>query len=204
MKLRVPSAKKVMLKVAGNSDDPKPLTPQMMSEWNQFLDYVKSKGFEGSKDLDSKDKGLGQKLFNEFKTVNPNVTINYDIIPSVQSEMQKLKESAQQFAARRNDPNAKNIMKDISKVDGWFGSKTSQFRFPDMKLKELHNDQLVGSANLGLVNSQLKPTGTTSAILGGRKPLPTGVKLEPLFDAQGKQTGMGYTDPDSGDLIRYQ
>ncbi len=200
MKLRIATPKKTMIRLGGG-DDPKPLTPQMMAEWNQFLDYVKAKGLEGSKDLDSKDKGLGQKLFNEFKSANPNITIDYTIVPSVQSEIQKLKQSAQSFAARRGDANAQNIMKDASKVDGWFGSKTSQYRFPDMKVKELHNNQVVGVQNLGLVNSQLKPTGANASIMAARKTLPSGAKLEPLYDAQGKQNGLGYTD-ENGDIIR--
>lgn len=185
--------------LVGGGDEPdNTLTPQKMKEWNQFLDFIKTKGYEGSEKLDH-DKALGQSLFNEFKKNNPNVSISYDIVTPVQTEMQKLKESAQSFAERRKDPNAKQIMANVSKVDGFLGSKTSQFRFPDMTLNQVRNNNLVGSTNLGLVKSGLQPTGAAATVV---KPIPKGVELEDLYDAQGNKTGKGYTDPSSGDVIR--
>lgn len=183
----------------GGGDEPKEkLTPQKMKEWNMFIDWMKTKGHSGSTKLD-KDKTLGQSLFNQFKKDNPSTTITYDIVPAVQTEFQRLKNDAQNFAARRNDPNAKNIMSNVSKVDGFLGSQTSQFSFPDMVEKEYKNDALVGANNLGLVKGGLQPTGVVGNSV--RKAMPSGVKLEPLYDDKGKQTGMGYTD-ENGDLIK--
>lgn len=177
-------------------DEPKSrqLTPKEMQEWNSFLDFVKLKGYEGSSELNKKDKRLGESLFSEFKKFNPNVSINYDIVPSVQSEMQRLKSTAQDFAARHNDPNAKNIMSDISPVDGWFGSKTSQFRFPEMISQQFNNNNLQSNQNLGLVNSQLQPTGLG---MNANRPL-SGVKLEKMSD------GKLYYQNKDGDYILYQ
>lgn len=179
-----------------------PLTPQQMQEWNSLLDHIKSKGYEGSEQLDH-DKKLGESLFNEWKQKNPQATINYDVVKTVQGHMQKLRDSAQDFAARHNDPNAKNIMSNVSKVDGFLGSKTSQFRFPQMTMNELQNNNLVSSTNLGLVNSNLQPTGA-AAKLGAMRKIPPNAKLEKLYDNAGNATGMGYTDPSSGDIIRVQ
>lgn len=148
----------------GGGGDPEPpktrkLTPAEMAQWNQFLDHVKSKGYEGSADLNVKNKNLGASLFADWKKGNPNATINYDIVPSVQQEMQNLKTSAQGFAQRRGQANADQIMAGVSPVDGWFGSKTSQFRFPGLTTETYSNGQLVDKRNLGLVNADIKPVG---------------------------------------------
>lgn len=173
-------------------EDPPELTPQKMKEWNQLLDFIKTKGYEGSTKLD-KDKALSQQLFNEFKKANPQTSITYDIVPVVQREMEKLKQSAQGFAARRDDPNAKNIMSNISKVDGFLGSKTSQFRFPAMQEVVKHNDVTVQNKNLGLVKGDLTPVGPGGINLL-RTP-PKGAKIEKL------KGGDFYTD-ENGDLRR--
>lgn len=179
----------------GKEDDPGTLTPKKMSEWNRLLDFLKQKGYEGSTKLD-KDKALGQSLFNEFKKANPGTSITYDIVPTVQREMEKLKESAQSFAERHKDPNAKQVMSGISKVDGFLGSKTSQFRFPEMTETSLHNGQVVSTANLGLVKGGLQPTGITGSAT--KKPLPRGVTLQRV---DGEDY---YTDPSTGYLVKYE
>lgn len=187
-------------------DDPKKnpsLTPQQMQEWNSLLDHIKSRGYEGSEQLDH-DKKLGESLFNEWKQKNPGATIDYGAVKSVQGEMQKLRDNAQGFAARHNDPNAKNIMSNVSKIDGFLGSKTSQFRFPQMSVNDLHNNALVGSANLGLVNSNLQPTGAAAKLAAMKRTPPPNAKLEALYDNAGNKTGMGYTDPTTGDVVRVQ
>jgi hypothetical protein len=139
------------------------LAPSEMQQWNQFLDFVKSKGKQGSVELNAKDKGLGAKLFQEFKAATPGVTIGYDIVPSVQNEFMQLQRTAQDFAKRKGDANASKVFSGISKPDGWFGSKTSQQYFPAMIDQTVHNGQLQKVENLGLVDGKLQPTGTTAA-----------------------------------------
>lgn len=185
------------LGMRGPDPKPKSLTPQQMGDWNKFLDFVKAKGYEGSAELDKKDKNLGQSLFNEFKKANPKTSIDYSIVPSVQTEMQKLKTNTQSFLERRNDPNAKSVMSGVSKVDGWMGSKTSQYRFPDIEEKNYHNGNLVSSQNLGLVNGDWKPVGLTGSV-NQSKPLPPNAKLEKMSD------GRLYYENSDGDLVLYQ
>lgn len=202
---------------SGGEDDPKfktrSLTPGEMAQWNQYLDFVKTKGYEGSTDLNNRNKNLGESLFNDFKKNTPGVTIGYDIVPSVQAEMVKLRDQSQAFARRRNDPNADKIMANISPVDGWFGSQTSQFRFPSMTYQETRNGEVVANQDLGLLNGGLKPVGITAD--GGQpgaappaaaysgpvnalngKPVPKGVKIEKMQD------GHYYEDPQSGDWVK--
>lgn len=178
----------------GDPTAPQLLTPQQMREWNMFIDFLQKKGIAGSKDLDSKNKNLGANLFEQFRKEVPGVTITYDIVKPVQTEMQKLKDAAQSFAARRGDPNASNIMSGVSKVDGWLGSRTSQFKFPEMTENQLRNNQLVSSNNLGLLGGGLKPVGTSN-ILNTKTP-PVNAKLEKLQD------GYYYEDPSTGDMVK--
>jgi hypothetical protein len=186
------------------------LSPGEMQQWNMFLDYVKDKGYEGSADLNKKNKNLGASLFADFKKANPNIGIDYSIVPDVQNEMQMLGQSARDFAKRRNDPNAENLMTGVSPVDGWFGSKTSQYRFPEQQTVVYNNGQLVSATNDGLLTSNLQATGvpnlnaqgqTTSSLPTNarpKKPIPKGVTVEKLAD------GYYYEDPQSGDLVRVE
>jgi hypothetical protein len=168
------------------------LTPQQMMDWNRLLDHIKSRGYEGSPVLDH-DKALSQQLFQEFAQKNPGTSITYQNVADVQNEMQRLKDAAQGFAQRRGDKGAAAIMSNVSKVDGFLGSKTSQFRFPNMEEKNFHNNVLRGTSNLGLVNGNLQPTGALAAM----KQIPKGAQTW-----QSNDGGTYYTDPKSGDAVR--
>lgn len=169
----------------------RPITAQERMDWNKFLDFVKEKGYEGSKELDKGNDALARRLFDEFKKLNPNTTINYDIVAPVQYEMHKIRQMARGFAERHKDPMANVIMSGISDVDKWFGSKTSQYRFPAMFMDTYHNDKLVSSENLGLLGADLTPEKKEQIM----KKVPLGKKLESLEDGY-------YYENDDGDLIK--
>lgn len=160
------------------------LSPSEMGQWNGYLDFVKSKGFEGSEELNSKDKNLGASLFQQYKQSNPGVTIGYDIVPSVQQEMQNLKATSQDFAQRHNVPGADKVMSGVSPVDNWFGSKTSQFRFPNVV-----SNTSGKTVDHGLVNSQWETTSGQN-----KKPIiPPGAQTEKMSDGK-----TYYMDSDGG------
>jgi hypothetical protein len=167
------------------------ISPKERADWNNFIDFVESKGLKGSEKLDKGSDALARNLFDEYKKLHPNTTIDYGSVASFQYEMQKLKEQAQGFAERRNDPNAKKIMSFVSKVDGWFGSKTSQSKFPFMIENTYHNDNLVSSENLGLLGADLTPEKKEQIM----KKVPLGKKLEELSDGY-------YYENDDGDLVK--
>lgn len=188
------------LKMSGGGDDPPPsLTPQQRKEWNAYVDYVEKRGYRNSPMLDRKETGLATSLFNDFKKENPNTTISLDHIASVQSEMQNLAKAAQAFEARRGNPNAPNIMQGTSKVDSWPGSKTTSFKFPDMNLIQQVNSVPVSNTNLGILDSNLKPTDSLARKINTTvtTPLPAGVKLEKMAD------GYYYEDPKTGEWRKY-
>lgn len=148
------------------------LDPQQMTEWNGYLDYVKSKGYEGSKDLDAKDKGLGQKLFSEYSSQNPNLHLDYSWVPDVQNAYLQNNQSAQEFNRRKGGKgDGLQPLENISSPDGWFGHKTSQQRFVPMFAQNNSNGNIT-TQNLGLVDANLKATG--AAITLGAQPGVTG------------------------------
>lgn len=189
------------MKAVGGGDDPKapPLSPQQMSDWNRYVDWLEKKGYKGSKELDKKETGLARKLLEDFRKETPDVTITYEDVPKVQSEMQKLADAARSFETRRGNPNASKIMSGVSKLDGWPGSRTTAFRFPDMMQQQFQNGALVEQKELGLVNSALKPTGVLQVMKDNpnRAVVPGGKQLEKMGD------GNWYYTNAQGDLVRY-
>lgn len=170
----------------GEGEDPPPLTPQQRQEWNAYVDWLEQKGYKGSPLLDKKDTGLADGLFNQFKKENPSVTLSLDHVKSVQNEMQSLATSAQEFEARRNNPNAANIMQGTSKVDGWPGSKTTSFKFPSMVKEETNNGLLTARTNYGIIDPRLRPTDSTKTMAAMVNPMaaPNGAKLERMADGK--------------------
>jgi hypothetical protein len=175
----------------GGGEQPQ-LSPQNMSDWNRFLDWVKTKGYEGSTELDTNEP-LARSLFDQYKKVNPTTSIHYGIVPLVQTEMQKMKNNAQAFAARRGQKDASKIMSGVSKVDGFFGSRTSQFRFPEMQQNNFHNDTLKSSTNLGLVDGNIQPVGSP---LNALRKVPKGVSTWK------DNNGVTYYTNADGDAVR--
>lgn len=171
----------------------RPLSAQERQDWNDFLDFVKAQGYEGSEKLNTGSDALARKLFAEYKKLHPETTMEYGIVASVQHDMQQLKENVQSFAKRKNDPNAENLMKDASKVDGWFGSQTSKYKYPQMLMNTFHNNDLISSKNLGLVDGTMQTQ--KSGVQRPQQKIPEGAKVEQL------KGGKFYEDPQTGDLI---
>lgn len=174
---------------------PKDLTPRQRSEWNAYVDWLDTKGYKGSPLLDKKATGLASGLFEQFKKENPDVTLTYENISQVQTEMQKLRENVQAFEKRRGAKDADTLMSGISQVDGWPGSKTTSFKFPSMTIQEFRNNELVTKKNLGIVDYNFKPSESTAT----KKKLPKGVKLETMSDGR-----KYYEDPESGNMVLYE
>lgn len=178
-------------------EDPPPLTPQQRKEWNGYVDWIEKKGYKGSPLLDKKDTGLANSLFNQFKKENPSVTLSLDHVKSVQSEMENLATAARNFEARRNNPNAPNIMQGTSKVDGWPGSKTTSFKFPTMEKEQTNNGVLTSRTNFGLLDPRLKPTDSTTTRGALSSAAPNGLKVEKMAD------GKYYYQNRDGDWMPY-
>jgi hypothetical protein len=118
-----------------------PLNTLEKNHWNNFLDYVDKMGYRGSSLLDNRDTGLGQKLMDSYRKVNPNFSLTYDRVADVQKDLQdyrtdmvdKYKKGQIQVEGVKSEA---DIMPDLSPTDGWLGSKTSSHKYPTARLTE--------------------------------------------------------------------
>lgn len=168
-----------------------PLTQKQMQDWNNYVDWLEKNKMKGSTALDNGDVSF--QWLEKYRKENPSTTISREIIPQIQSEMQKLADNVRSFEQRRGNPRADALMQGTSKTDGIPGSKTTSFKFPNVTLNNYRNDNLISSQNLGLTNGSTQPT---TGIASLRKKLPEGVKLEKLQD------GYYYENKD-GDLVKW-
>ncbi len=113
--------------------------------------------------------------------------------------MQNLANAVRNFEARRNNPNAPNLMQGTSPADGWAGSKTTSFKFPGMVKEESNNGLLTSRTNFGILDPRLKPTDSTTsrASLSNTMVAPNGVQLEKMSD------GRFYYKNRDGDYLPY-
>lgn len=124
--------------------DNQPLTPQQRASWNNFLHFVNSKGYTGNADLDNRDQTLGESLRAEYNKTAGADSIPEGMISQVQQEFQHFKTNGN-FPGNGDFGNFRRLLasqvkqKDISPVDGWFGSLTSQQAYPVMTDNRGHN-----------------------------------------------------------------
>lgn len=123
---------------------------KLKEQWNLFVDFAEKRGLKGHSDL---DKGVGAdnngiKLVKEFQAANPGTLITPENIPEIQKHLQNYRDYS--INKLRTDPlhnqivDSKNpkgrpvlpnenldyYMKDLSKIDGIPGSRTTAYRFP--------------------------------------------------------------------------
>jgi len=122
------------------------LSPEKMEEWNQFIDYAEKKGFRGNPDLDKNNKG--NLLFEEWRKLNPKVTISKADMPSVRKSMLRLRDDAMEeikkggeytgsTLGRQTGPNANFgefmrhlVLNEESNDPNYIGQRMTMTRFP--------------------------------------------------------------------------
>lgn len=113
---------------------PVEVTADHMQRWNKLIDFAKAKGYAGKEELNH-NPVLRQKVFDEFNKTNPNDAIPISMVKPIQIEMQKYRQSVLDNykigkAAFPEGVTPENFMKDLSKEDNIFGSRTSSWKFP--------------------------------------------------------------------------
>lgn len=164
----------------------KPSTPQQRTAWNKFLQYLYKQGVSGSKDLDVRDRSLGMKHLEEFNKTNPDFIVDQTFIPTAQYE-QTLMRKQGKFPGL-TDEQSKMIYgymgdtfrnKEVSPVDGWLGSKTSQLAYnPILKSGDSYGnkkynydtnyeDFVKGDDPSIMSKYEIKPTNVTAKMAEG-------------------------------------
>lgn len=109
---------------------PSGLSPEQKKEWNAFVDFIKSKGLQGSPELDKRDKKLAESLMTEFAKSNPKSGLTLSLVGTIQSELIKANEIARKITGQGMASSSANLPEQLSKVDDWAGSITTRTYFP--------------------------------------------------------------------------
>lgn len=112
-----------------------PLTPDQKNQWNNFVDYLDKAGYKGSPLLDDRNKTLGLNLIEQYRKANPSFTLTYENVKDVQEDLQTYRaDMVNKFKTGKvvvdGVKSEDEIMPGLSAVDGWLGSKTSNWKFP--------------------------------------------------------------------------
>ncbi len=154
-----------MLQTIIQSGDP--VSDDLKSDWNNFVKFAKTKNMSGSSLLDNRDKNLGKDLIDQYIKTNPNSKLRYDSIPLIQQSLQNYrKQTWDQIQAGKMSSDAKDYdhyMSNLSQVDGWLGSKTSQAQFPIM----IKNNQDRGVASVNKVDNLIAGKFDKGGKIGG-------------------------------------
>lgn len=118
--------------------DPKGKTPpkidnNVRSAWNQYVQFLDSKGLKGSPVLDHND--MGGKMIDEYRKENPDTPITREMVAPIQQEFAKYRQyMLDQIAQGKGQfgpgVNKDNFMRSLSVVDGVPGQRTTSFQFP--------------------------------------------------------------------------
>lgn len=123
-----------------------PSSPQQRRNWNQFLDYLESKGVAGSQELDNRDSSLGLQYLDEYNKDNPKAQVDKSFIPVSQYESWLIRKqhsfpTLTKDEATRAFNNFSPVYNQapISGVDGWLGQLTSKQYYPAFRSDETFN-----------------------------------------------------------------
>ena len=157
------------LKTLGE-DDPKKnaeVSTKLRGDWNNYTTWLKGKGMQGHPSLDKND--LGGQMIDQYQKENPTTSVNRAAIIPIQQELIKYRNYAiNELRNKRwqlvdsENPNGRFVtptenldtyMKDLSIDDGYAGSKTTNYKFPEMYMKTFLNNKLQSNVNQGFVTS---------------------------------------------------
>lgn len=130
------------------------ITNKLRKDWNDYVSFLESKGMKGKPELD-KD-GLGFKMIDEYRKVNPNTLVSKETIIPIQKEFQNyrnwsLDQIKQGKAKLAEGVTPENYMRALSIIDGIPGQRTTSFRFPESYLTTFNDGKNMGTVNHGFV-----------------------------------------------------
>ena len=114
---------------------PSSIDSDTMRRYNKLIDFAKSKGYAGKPELDH-NENLRQQVFNEYNKANPKDTVDYSKVKPIQNEIANYRSNALKaiqagHGALQEGTTPNSFMPGLSQVDGIFGQKTSQWKFPE-------------------------------------------------------------------------
>lgn len=158
------------LKTLGEDDPIKNAvaSAKLKNDWNNYTTWLKGKGMQGNPALDKND--LGGKMIDQYQKENPTTSINRAAVIPIQQELSKYRDySINELRNKRatladaENPNGRFVtptenldgyMRDLSKVDGIAGQRTTSYQFPDRYMKTLDANNKLTIQNLGFATTK--------------------------------------------------
>ncbi len=118
------------------------LTNKHREDWNAYVMWLDKIGMKGNPKLDEGD--TGNKLLASYISQNPNTSLTLDIVPVIQQDFGGYRDwSLSEVKAGRRalatGVTPENFLRDLSKVDGIAGQRTTSFMFPKAYMEVVHN-----------------------------------------------------------------
>ncbi len=123
-----------VIKTGGGEEDAPVIDNRVRSDWNKYVDYLRTKGLAGNEILDK--GGYGNQVLQQYIKENPSTSLTVDIVKPLQSEFMKYRQWALDRiktgrAAFATGANENNFMAQLSPNDAYAGSKTTSYKFPN-------------------------------------------------------------------------
>jgi hypothetical protein len=132
----------------------KGLDTNTLSEWNNYIYWLKSKGLSGSKKMNH--VAFSKQTLAEYNKEHPESNLTYSLVSPIQAQIKKYRQSVINYAKNGNPikftssikPDFSNFMSWAlgTSEDGINGEYTSQFIFPKKYLTDLNTNY---TADLG-------------------------------------------------------
>lgn len=141
--------------------------------WNGFVDYLATKNYKGSPELDKPPREKSVQLWKDYCKIN-NLTLDYhrfvshvqrNIIAYRSYAWSKIKSGKAIYTGTEAD-----FMPGLSTVDGWAGSRTTTYKFPaDSLVIGTSGDRSAAYTN-AIYSEMHKDTTLQNAVAVNQKP----------------------------------
>lgn len=114
----------------GGDGDPT-VDDNVRGEWNKFVDWMAAKGVKGKPELDTNQ--LGFKYLDDYIKENPNTVLSRELVLPIQREFQTYRTKALEnikAGKAKFDGTEEQFMPGLSKLDGYPGQFTTNYKFP--------------------------------------------------------------------------
>lgn len=141
------------------------VTNEIRSDWNKYIEWLRSKKLAGDQSLDHKGKGV--QLLQDYMKEHPETTISLEKIDDIQEEFKRYREwSLNEIKAGRSafseGVSEKNYMTHLSDADGIPGQYTTRHSFPESYMLTFENGTLIKTEHRGFAGTNKKDSKTVN------------------------------------------
>ncbi len=109
------------------------ITNKNRQDWNDYIQYLRSKGLAGNPALDK--NGYGMQVLQDYIKQNPNTSLTTNLVKPIQSDFSNYRNFALDQvkngkAVLTNGATPDTFMSNLSQLDNWAGSLTTKHLFP--------------------------------------------------------------------------